>query len=446
MRFVDRFGIWLIMLAGAVVRLWNLGYPHKLVFDETYYVKDAWTLSSAGHELSWPSNPDAAFEAGHANGFLNVPSYVVHPPLGKWLIALGMRAFGAENSFGWRISVAVFGIWLIWLLYVVASRVLASKRWGLFVAALLALDGEAIVMSRTGLLDTFLACFALLAFYYLLRDLESGVSSLWRRPWLLAMGATLGAASAVKWSGIYFLAAFALYAVGRHIVENRSFSAGLKKAVATFVLTVPVALVTYLASWTGWFVTHGYGYDAKNPLLAFWNYHREMYSFHVGLHAYHPYQANPLTWLFMVRPTSFFYESCGMGCSTGITAIGNPLVWWLGAIAVITVFLGWLTKRDRLSGLVLLGLAGGYLPWLAYTERTVFEFYVIAFEPWILLAIGLMLKRFIEQSERKVLMRRLCIGYLVAVAAVAVYFLPIWLGTPVPYSYWIRHIWLPSWL
>ena len=104
MKFLDRFGIWAILAAGAILRLWNLGYPHKLVFDETYYVKDAWTLSSAGHELAWPPNPNEAFEGGDVNGYLDTPSYVVHPPLGKWIISIGMRIFGAENSFGWRIS------------------------------------------------------------------------------------------------------------------------------------------------------------------------------------------------------------------------------------------------------------------------------------------------------------------------------------------------------
>ncbi|MFM1785896.1 MAG: hypothetical protein RLZZ108_920, partial [Actinomycetota bacterium] len=95
MKFLDRFGIWAILAVAAVLRLWNLGYPAKLVFDETYYVKDAWTLSEAGHELAWPTNPNNAFEAGDVNSFLNSPAYVVHPPLGKWLIALGMRTFGA---------------------------------------------------------------------------------------------------------------------------------------------------------------------------------------------------------------------------------------------------------------------------------------------------------------------------------------------------------------
>ena len=448
MKFLDRFGIWVILAAGAILRLWNLGYPHKLVFDETYYVKDAWTLSEVGHELAWPANPNKAFESGDVDGFLDTPSYVVHPPLGKWIIAIGMRIFGAENSFGWRISVAVIGIAMIYLTYAVARRVLDSSRWGLFVAGLFAMDGAAIVMARTGLLDTILAFFALLGFYFLLRDHERHNDSFWRRPWLMAMAVALGAATAVKWSGVYFLAAFCLYVVGRYAIKTRHVWDTIHKAVTTFFITVPLALFTYLASWSGWFFSDGgYGKDAdSNPFIALWKYHVNAYNFHVNLTSSHPYEASPFTWLFMVRPTSFFYESCGNGCSTAITAIGNPLIWWAGAVAVIATFLGWVTKRDRTSALVLIGLVGGFVPWLFFSERTVFWFYTIAFEVWVLLAIALLLKRTVELSDKPERVKRWIWVFVWACVAVSIFFVPIWWGTEIPYWFWLAHMWLPSWI
>jgi dolichyl-phosphate-mannose--protein O-mannosyl transferase len=447
-KFLDRFGIWVILAAGAILRLWNLGYPHKLVFDETYYVKDAWTLSEVGHELAWPANPNKAFESGDVDGFLDTPSYVVHPPLGKWIIAIGMRIFGAENSFGWRISVAVIGIAMIYLTYAVARRVLDSSRWGLFVAGLFAMDGAAIVMARTGLLDTILAFFALLGFYFLLRDHERHNDSFWRRPWLMAMAVALGAATAVKWSGVYFLAAFCLYVVGRYAIKTRHVWDTIHKAVTTFFITVPLALFTYLASWSGWFFSDGgYGKDAdSNPFIALWKYHVNAYNFHVNLTSSHPYEASPFTWLFMVRPTSFFYESCGNGCSTAITAIGNPLIWWAGAVAVIATFLGWVTKRDRTSALVLIGLVGGFVPWLFFSERTVFWFYTIAFEVWVLLAIALLLKRTVELSDKPERVKRWIWVFVWACVAVSIFFVPIWWGTEIPYWFWLAHMWLPSWI
>jgi len=447
-KFLDRFGIWVILAAGAILRLWNLGYPHKLVFDETYYVKDAWTLSEVGHELAWPANPNKAFESGDVDGFLDTPSYVVHPPLGKWIIAIGMRIFGAENSFGWRISVAVIGIAMIYLTYAVARRVLDSSRWGLFVAGLFAMDGAAIVMARTGLLDTILAFFALLGFYFLLRDHERHNDSFWRRPWLMAMAVALGAATAVKWSGVYFLAVFCLYVVGRYAIKTRHVWDTIHKAVTTFFITVPLALFTYLVSWSGWFFSDGgYGKDAdSNPFIALWKYHVNAYNFHVNLTSSHPYEASPFTWLFMVRPTSFFYESCGNGCSTAITAIGNPLIWWAGAVAVIATFLGWVTKRDRTSALVLIGLAGGFVPWLFFSERTVFWFYTIAFEVWVLLAIALLLKRTVELSDKPERVKRWIWVFVWACVAVSIFFVPIWWGTEIPYWFWLAHMWLPSWI
>ena len=36
------------------------------------------------------------------------PEFVVHPPVGKWLIALGIKLFG-DNEFGWRFMGALLG-------------------------------------------------------------------------------------------------------------------------------------------------------------------------------------------------------------------------------------------------------------------------------------------------------------------------------------------------
>ncbi|MEG2778893.1 MAG: phospholipid carrier-dependent glycosyltransferase, partial [Aurantimicrobium sp.] len=75
-----------VLLLAAVLRLWNLGNPHSLVFDETFYVKDAWSLWNNGYESTWGDDPDKKFNAGITDGFTTDPSYVVHPQLGKWLI------------------------------------------------------------------------------------------------------------------------------------------------------------------------------------------------------------------------------------------------------------------------------------------------------------------------------------------------------------------------
>ena len=88
-RIVRAVGPIAVTLVAAGTRLWNLGSPRALVFDETFYVKDAYTLSRLGYEGSWPANPDPGFAAGNVNTYLTPGSFVVHPPLGKWIMSLG---------------------------------------------------------------------------------------------------------------------------------------------------------------------------------------------------------------------------------------------------------------------------------------------------------------------------------------------------------------------
>jgi dolichyl-phosphate-mannose--protein O-mannosyl transferase len=486
-RIADAYGMWLILALGTVSRFIGLGYPHKLVFDETYYVKDAWTLGNLGYEGSWPADANSSFEAGITNGFTSEPSFVVHPPLGKWIIFLGMRLWGADNSVGWRFSVALLSIASIWLIYLVASRLFESKRWALVPAFLLAIDGHAIVLGRTGLLDGILAFFALLAFYFLLRDRASRNANLLKRPWLAAMALTLGLATGVKWSGLYLLATFAVYVVVSDLlIERRAHHTTseatvepfawiprlLARGFATATVTVPLAFITYLSTWTGWLVTQG-GYDRQTapsdsevadwlawipqPLQALWHYHVQAYGFHVNLHTPHNYASSPLTWLFLWRPTSFFYEGSDAGtpscpstenCANAITALGNPLIWAMALLALVALSIAWFRTRDSKIGLILLGIVGGYLPWLLYLNRTTFQFYAVVFLPWMLLAVGYWLKTQVSLASperRKIVYRRVMVA-LGASLLLSVFFSSIWLGYTTDYWYWRIHMWLPSWI
>ena len=133
-----------MMVIAALTRLWNLGYPASLVFDETYYVKDALSLSLEGHEKSWPDGADAAFQSGGVFGYLDQAAFVVHPPLGKWLIATGIWITGPEVSTGWRLSTAVLGIATVGLIMLVALKLFRSTPVAILAGFLLAIDGLAI--------------------------------------------------------------------------------------------------------------------------------------------------------------------------------------------------------------------------------------------------------------------------------------------------------------
>ena len=417
----DRFGVIPIILLASVTRLWDLGSPNKLVFDETYYVKDSYTLWEAGHELAWPENADDAFNSGILTGHTANPEFVVHAPLGKWIIGLGMRVLGPSNPWGWRIMPALFGIAAVWLLFLIAKRLLGSERWALLPAFLLAIDGQAIVISRTAILDGIVTTFLLAGFYFLIR----ATSAFKPLPWLLLTGLALGAGAAVKWTGFIFLAVFVTY----FLVASRWNWRVL--------LSVPVALATYLATWTGWFLTKGWGFRQNDVIGSFIDDHQQMYHFHSTLSMVHPYQSNPLTWLAMIRPTSFFFEESGAGVSA-INPIGNPVI-WLAGLASLGFLFGWFVQyRDKLSLLVFSGFVAGYLPWVIYLNRTTFQFYSVTFEPWIMLAIALIAYRYRA-------IRLVAVG-ATAAFVIFLYFLPLYLGTTIPMWFWQAHMWLPTWV
>ena len=85
------FSALLVTVIGAALRLWNLGQPHAVIFDETYYPKDALALLRFGVEQATVSDADKILLKSDGNWhtvdiFSGAASFIVHPPLGKWII------------------------------------------------------------------------------------------------------------------------------------------------------------------------------------------------------------------------------------------------------------------------------------------------------------------------------------------------------------------------
>ena len=470
-----------ITALAAVLRLANLAHPHTLAFDETYYVKDAWSLWTLGYEGTWGDGANEAFLTGDTSDLSESGSFVVHPPLGKWIIALGMGMFGAGNSAAWRLLVALVGTATVLLVYIVARELTRSTAAASVAGLLVAIDGLSIVMSRIGLLDGILTFFILLGFFFVLLDRRRTIPLvekaggdlwgrvIWRRPWVLAAGVALGAATAVKWSGLYALAGFGIYLVVTDALARRRagiaywpMDAAARQGVVSFLLLVPVAAAAYLASWTGWLVTAG-GYDRgtdANPLVALWKYHEGIYGFHVGLTSGHPYASPAWQWPLLIRPTAVWVgddQSCGTDhCMSVVSTVPNPLIWYAGVAAAIYLLYrlvrGLVERRPMpwTYGLPLVGLGVTYLPWLLYPERTIFQFYTVVMVPFLVLALVLALRDIAGRREdplyRRQAGQRTVTVFLIAVVLVSVFFYPVWTGMNVPYEFWLVHNWMPSWV
>jgi dolichyl-phosphate-mannose--protein O-mannosyl transferase len=413
-----------IALISFFLRAFNLGSIKTLIFDEVYYVDGARDLLAQGVEVAGTDS-----------------EFVVHPPLGKWMIAAGIKLFG-DNPTGWRIATALVGSLMILLIGLIAQRLFRNSLLTGLASALAALDGLALVHSRTALLDNFLAFFILLATYFFIR----------KNYWLT--GLILGLALSTKWSALYFIAAFGLIALYRAF-SHHTGRALIRPTLERFTQFGFIPAMIYLASWSGWFSSDrgwGRGYS-DNVFRSFIYYHQQILGFHTGLSEKHLYEASPWSWLFMGRPTSFFYETpdgCGSAsCSQEVIALGTPLLWWLAVGALALVAGMWIrsifTRHfDPAVTVIIAGIAAGYLPWFFFQDRTVFTFYAIVFQPFLILALvyaaRAIMTRFIRSGEIIVA------ALFILIFLNFVYFLPIYLGDVITYEAWRSRMWFPSWI
>lgn len=507
---LTRWSAWLgpllVALVAGLMRFWHLGSPRAVIFDETYYAKDSWALVKRGYEVSWPKDVDKLILADPSQVPVPTdPGYVVHPPVGKWIIGLGELMFGFD-PFGWRFMVAVLGTLSVLMLCRIGRRLFRSTFLGCLAGGLLAVDGLHFVMSRTALLDLVLMFFVLAAFGCLLLDRDwarrrfadalpvdaegvlrpditvaQGLRLGWR-PWRVAAGLMLGLAFATKWNGLYILAAFGLLTVLWDVGARRTAGAVrpylavlTRDLLPAFVSTVPVAIGTYIASWTGWIVTDkGYFRDwaategrggiwswLPDWLRSLWHYENEVYSFHVNLTSGHTYQSNPWSWIVLGRPVSYFYEDPRGGtegctaapadkCAQEVLAIGTPLLWWAGVFAILYVLWRWFFRRDWRAGAIACAIAAGWVPWFFYQERTIFLFYAVVFVPFLCLAVSMMIGAMLGPAgsdERRRTIGAVGAGVLVLLIVWNfIYFWPILTGQTIPVGEWQDRMWFDTWV
>lgn len=394
----------LVTLGAAALRLLSLGRPVELVFDEIFYARDAcWYV----------------FGSESVCGISDLASRA-HPPLGKWLIGSGIAAFGYE-PFGWRIAAAVAGTLTVGLVYVLGWRLLrghvsptAASVGAATAAGLLAIDLLHLVHSRVGMLDAFIALFVIGAVTAIVLDRDRARDRTdppwwWRatlgRPWRLVAGICLGAATATKWSGAYVAPAVIGLVVIWEVAERRRLEpeagwgewiigAARREALPTVVLLGLVPVLTYVASYTGRMPGEllALPWDPASVWRGIWEHQRAMLDFHTQLGGDHPYQSPPWSWPLLKRPVAYWFSDEG-GAFRHILAMGNPVAWWPGLLALGALVAtwwragwGWLRPEPVIGAAAL----STYLPWLILSgdRSQTFIWYLLPTVPFLCLALG----------------------------------------------------------
>jgi dolichyl-phosphate-mannose-protein mannosyltransferase len=459
---LDWAALALVTASAAFIRLAGLSRPIGFVFDEIFYARNA-----------------CRYVIGTAECGIEGLASRAHPPLGNWMIGAGIKAFGYDE-FGWRVMAALAGTLTVALLYILV-RSLAGARVpataatvGAFVAAaLLAGDFLHLVQSRIAMLDVFVTLFVVAAVLFAVFDRDRYRRPAWDlsptgwlsrltlgRPWRLLAGISLGAAVAVKWSGGYIGLAIIPLVIAWEIAARRrdpegpdappiAWGVALRRTLAeegapTLVLLVLVPVLVYLAAYIGRMPGEVLALPWQEGTFwrGIWEHQWAMLRFHTSLQGNHPYESPPWSWLFLKRPVAYFF-SVEDGAYREILAIGNPLAWWAGLIAlaggaVAWARSGWSLRRPE--PVLIVAVLATWAPWLVLsgTRTQVFLWYILPTIPFLYAAVGVVAARAWQG-----VFGRVAVGaFAAATMSLFIFFVPILTALPLQPDAWRARMWL----
>jgi dolichyl-phosphate-mannose-protein mannosyltransferase len=400
--------IGVLLVLAFVPRFWNLHGLADVVFDEVYYPEFAQKYLIGGQ----------FFDA--------------HPPLGKYLIALGIQLFG-YHPWGYRWMSALAGALVPIVVYSLVHKWSRRPQLAWLAAIFTCCDGLLLVESRYGLINIFLVLFGLISQWSLWSALFAPQpQSRWL--WVMATGLFLGASISVKWTGLgYWLASLSLL-LWTLVYCHRS--------LPWYQILVGLGIIPaifYLGQW----LPHLRIATAASLI----ELHQQMWSFHQNLGTgepllSHPYCSQWWTWSLNIRPVAYFYDFRDLGIAH-VLAMGNPLLYWFSTGAVLYAMVR--GKLHRLTH----GLAGyacsswlvNLLPW-ALTPRCTFIYHYMPASIFAFICLAIVADLCLKNSHLLTAGIIICAGVSVAF----VLWLPIYIGLPIPPIYWRMLIWFPTWL
>lgn len=376
-----------------VTRIFGLGSPKEEYFDEVYHAFTAKVIVDNDPKAwEWWNTPPEGFAYEWT-----------HPPLAKIGMFASMKLFGV-NAFAYRLPQAILGLGCVYLVYLLARELFKDEATALLSAGIFSLDGLALVMSRIGMNDSYLLFFVLASiyFFYKQRDFRAALF--------------FGLALSSKWSAIWAIPILGILWLKR----KKKLTPGI-----IWYFTIPV--VVYLLSYTQMFLT---GHD----LSVWWEMQQQMWWYHTGLKASHPYSSPWWSWPLLIRPIYLYTSPEIGGFVSRIYAMGNPVVFWFGLSSVIIGFIYALVERNKNLGFVIFSYLIFFVPW-ALSPRIMFLYHYLPSIPFLAIVSGFILRR-----NLKLVMPLFIVAFLFFV-----YFYPHWTGMKIPIWLDNSYYWVNTW-
>lgn len=427
------FFIIVLTLFSLFLKAFRLTEPPRYYFDEVYHAVTAKAYAD--------NNPDAY------NPFAKAPNEStaydwLHPPLAKLIQAGSIKIFG-DNPLGWRLPSLIFGTAIIPLTFILAFLVFGRVA-AIFSATVIAFENLTYVMTRITMNDVFVTAFSLTAFIFLVLHLQKK-----RFLYLVLCAIFLGFAISSKWTGAYAILAAAVYLFFVHL---RGFL-GLKPrfnlvgaaTILRYSLLLTIPFVVYLLSYGQFWLQ---GHSAKQ----FVDLHKQIWWYQNRHDLEHTYgttalfcvpkgtsaEKNWCPWILNSRGVYFSYEQYDEKAGY-IYALGNPLIFWAGVVAVSFVLGKFLEERKKEYALILLGYFGFWVPWV-FTPRLMFLYHYLPSLPFLAISLGISLA-----AIYKTKFKYLAVVILLIFIAAFFYFYPISSGLPIDPESIDKYMWLSTW-
>ena len=406
---------------------------------------------------------DEIYHARTAYEFLNgIKVYEwTHPPLGKIFIALGIKIFGM-NPFGWRIAGTFFGILMLPFFYVFSKR-LFKKTWlSAVVTIAFAFDFMHFVQTRIATIDVYITFFVILMYFFMYEYYSLSFYDVPLKKTfvpLLFSGICFGLGTASKWTGIYagaglcvlfFMTMHKRYKEYLFAKENpeseksseilESFTKNLTYTLAFCIAAfIVIPIIIYLLSYIPYVKCDGGGLKVilKNQT--------DMYVYHskTVLDSTHPYSSKWYEWIIMKRPIWYYSGKVTDTIKEGISAFGNPLVWWTGIPAVIYTIYKAVKYKDSNAIFLVTGYFAQLIPWI-FVDRVVFIYHYFPCVPFLVLCIGYSISELYKRSEKT---KYAAIVYAAAVIGMFLMFYPVLSGMSVNSAMVDKYLrWFSSWV